>query len=110
MMPQDDVEARVHDMMSEALEYAQGADPDAARRLYDTWFGELTRQTDGLDGADADRVIFSALAQMAAIWLATQHCDRCREQWASRLALLAGESSKLLAAQVEGEQGDVTKH
>ena len=109
-MPQDDVETRVMAMMDEALEYARSADPEAAGLLYGAWFEEMRRQTADLDGEAADRVIFSALAQMAAVWLATQHCDRCREQWASRLALLAGESSKLLAAAVEGEQDDVTKH
>jgi len=109
-MPQDDLEARVMGMMSEALDYANAADPVVAQRLHDAWFGEMRRQTDDLDGEAADQVIFSALAQIAAVWLATQHCDRCREQWASRLALLAGESSKLLAAAVEGEASDVAKH
>ena len=109
-MPQDDLEARMTAMASEALDYAQGADPVAASRLYDAWFAEMQRQTTEMDGEAVDRVIFSALAQMAAVWLGTQHCDQCREQWASRLALLAGESSKLLAAAVEGAQDDVTKH
>ena len=95
-------------LLREAMDWAMSADVDAAARLYSAWFDEMERQTPPTESADP--VIFSALSQLVAVWLATQHCDKCREGWASRLALLAGEASKVLAAKLELETDDVAIH
>lgn len=91
-------------LLAEAEEYGAECDQKASERLYLAWMHLLMAQCPAVPQTQEqtvsdDRTVFAALAHLIGSWLATQHCDVCREQWASRLALLAYRIGCVTAAE-----------
>lgn len=102
-------------LFEEGAQYAAECDQDASEALYVAWMDTLIErvpaESDTDEQAEAnDRQVFAALAHLIGNWLAAKHCDDCRKEWATRLALVADRIGCVTAAMSAPAPDDAVRH